>query len=720
MNRAYSDSEYKLEDLYPERVRWHVRSVLNGQYGSVLRDLRSLPINSPSEIETLRNTHQYLCQYYVNGSKDPQRRAILNDIGRKLMTWIRRNTEHIEMEDRPYEKRASTIRPIGELFEEQMDGLLLEKIGELKASDMYSRHFFDTLDLVFDLIWTKLELSSEECGCIINYIEESEDELSSRTIIAALFLGAMEYFDLEKLKAIKECLRGSLSVEVRGTALAALIILGRRHQDELVALHSDFNSEVLDLFEQNDIQTELPSVLKVIFTSYKTTENHRIFKEKILPELSSISDKLQQVMGNNLQDRLDKLQEMDPDKMEEVERLMMESTGDKFSIMRDPNQDVVYHMVTELKTFPFFNKVSHWFMPYDARFPGIDPDNAEALDRLAPILFQGRQIISSDMYSYAFVNAWSNVEETIMMQMQGMPVPDVTPSERGIADVVEDFVFGAYRFYQLSTHARGMKNPFKNSPYVLDGAFLQRKGIIRENDLYDVANLLVRYQQYEMAGWTYERMVCDYMTASAEVWRGMAVANMMRGKDEKALEQLQQAVELEGKTSITTRKIAELLTRLGRREDAVRWLEQGESELPEEEGVLSYERAKLLYQMERYEDALQAAFKANFLADGASEKVVLFLTIILLKLNRAEEALPLIGSDDTMSGEKLMMRGIAELAVGNKSKGIEILRKWMSSGAIGGDLEERLNLLTSYGYEPWEQALLLDVVLNLIDIHEEG
>lgn len=717
-HRKYSDSEYRLEELYPARVIWHAQGILNGQYGMVIKDLRSLPINSPAAIDTLADTHHYLCKYYMEGSQDPYREKILVDIGRGAMSWVTRNAELISSEELPYQKRSVTIRELRERFDHQLDGVLLEQLQQLVACEPFGSDFFERLDLVFDLIWTTFEINQEEHQMIMGIIGQPEHLFISRTIIPAIFLGAMEYFDITKMVMLKECLEKSSNVHIQGVAMASLLILGRRHQEELLALHHDFVDQVAQLMKEENINKFILPTIKVITTAYKTSENHKIFREKILPELTNLSDKLQQVMGNNLQERLEKLQEMDQNKMEEVERLMLESTGDNFAIMRDPDQDVTYHLVTDLKKFPFFNQVSHWFMPYDARYPGIDPENAEALSRLAPMLFQGRQIISSDMYSYAQVNAWKHVEESVRMQMQGMPVPDPLPKVDDFVAAVEDFVFGAFRFYQLSRFSFGMVNPFAHNPYVSDGAFLQSDGLLSESNLYELASLLVKYRQYGDAARTYERMLCEYMTASGEVYRGLAVASMMKGDDEKALEMLLRAVDIEGKSLVTARKVAELMVKLGRKRDAQEWLEQSEQELSEHAGLLALDRAKILSDLGEHQEALQVGYKANFLTDGASEEIVVFLSRLLIQQERAEEALGMLETSGSERGERLLLNGLVHLALGHRKEGIEALKVWMSQGAKGAELSEQLALLSIYGYEPWEQSLVQDVIFNLIDSDE--
>lgn len=718
--REYSESEYRMEELYPSRVIWHAQGILNGQYGMVIKDLKSLPVNSPAAIDTLADTHHYLCKYYLSGSQDPYRERILMDIGKGAMSWITRNAEFISAEELPNKKRNTTISELRERFDHHLEGVLESQLQQLIACQFYSQDFFERLDLVFDLIWTTLELDQAEHQLILHIIEQPEYAFISRTIIPALFLGLMEYFDIEKLVLLKECLEQSSNVHLQAVALASLIILGRRHQDELLALHSDFVHQVSLLMSREDISPFILSTIKVITTAYKTTENHKIFREKILPELSNISDKLQQVMGNNLQERLDKLREIDRDKMEEVERLMLDSSSDNFAIMRDPDQDVTYHLVTDLKKFPFFNQVSHWFMPYDARYPGIDQENAEALARLAPMLFQGRQIISSDMYSYAQVNAWKNVEESLRIQMEGMPIPDTLPKTNDFVAAVEDFVYGAYRFYQLSHFSFGMIHPFEHKPYVGDGAFLQQDGILSEANLHELASLMVKYREYADAANTYERMLSEYMTASGEVYRGLAVASMMKGDSEKALEMLLRAVDIEGKSKVTVRKVAELMVKLGRKREAIKWLEQSENELVDDAGILALDRAKLLRDLGEYQEALQVGFKANFLTDGTSEEVVAFLSELLLQQNRAEEALKMLDKEGAEKGERLLLKGLAHLALGHRELGIEDLKKWMSQGGDGAILSEHLAQLSIYGFESWEQSLVQDIIFNLIDGDESN
>lgn len=714
-NRAYSQSEYKIEDLYPSRVQWHVRSTLQGLYGAVIQDLRALPISESGAVERLEQTHNFLCQYYADGVQDPQREVILRQIGREVMQIITKNAAYLEAEEQPWNTRLTTIRLLREA-KQLLDNALLELLTQLQGSEPYSREFFDLLDSLFGVIWTTLSLNDEQQRAIEQIVfAEQANPLVAQTIVGSLFLGTMEYFDSRKVELLLYAYEEYPNAQTQGAALSALLILGRRHQEVLLKLEPELTDRISKAIQRDESQ--LLETIKTIHTAYKTSENHQIYVDKILPEIKGLSDKLQQVMGNTLAERIDQMQNIDPDKLEEVERLMADAP-EKFSIMKDKDQDIAYHMVTELKAFPFFQKISHWFMPYDSRYPGIDRDNAKALERIAPMLYQGKPLISSDMYSYAFVNTWQQVAGAVEAQMQGMDIPDTASKATTVLDGVRDFVFGAYRFYQLSSAAHSLINPFTLSPYVLGGAFLNEIGAISEEGLLKMANLMVRYGQYGAAGLTYERIVADYMTDSAEVWRGMAVASLMRGEDERALEQLQKAVECEGKTSITIKKIAELLVKLGRKQEAIKWLEESEQEIPEEGYPPAFMRAKLMFEMGQIEGSLEPAYKAAYLADNKDADVVALLIRILLALDRTDEAmsqLESVAKENDLSGELLQLSGIIEIAQGNRKEGIKKLQKWVQSGSEGTSLSDSLTLLSHYGIEPWEQALIQDVINQQIN-----
>lgn len=711
--REISLSEYGVEEYYPPRVRWHVSKTLEGLYGMVLQDMRSLPLAESGEIQQLEETYKYLTYYYKEGTDDPKRSEILRGIGTSLMQLLRANAAHIEEEERPNDTRCETVQrlKIYQLNAEKIVHLIDELSEEVSKRE---QSYFDKVDQLFDYLWATPRLPKSVSERLQYSLEVTQlPPLVAQSVVSALFVGSMEYFDEQKISLLLAFGKGHHDPIVRGAAMAALLVLGRRHQAELCALHPDLIAEVETfLLSCEELLLEL---LKVVQISYKTTENHKTYEEKIVPELKNISDKFRQSMSGtgSLSSQIAELQKkaIDKEHFEEMEELMAK-VPDQLKMLQDAEQDTAYHLVTGLKGFAFFSKMSHWFLRFDEQYPDLDQANVEVFTRILPFMSQGRRMISADMYSYALVPAWREVVRGMEADILEQSMPDATPLPAPTeVDGARELLFSAYRFYQLSSHRHTLVSPFARSPYLLDGAFLSRRGLLSEEGLLKLATMMVGFGQYDAAGRTYERVVADYLTNTAEVWRGMSVASIMRNDHEGALQQLHKAVELEGPTAITASKIAELLIKLGRRGEAIKWLETSEEQV--ESYRLPLLRAELLYQAGRNEEAMKAAYKAHYLSDGKNAKSLSIIVELLLLSGKAKEAKELLErATNGGEGALLFWRALSTLAEGQRKEGIEQLSRWAKGGSSDLTLLAKLQLLSAYGYSTSDQSLIKDIIYS--------
>lgn len=711
--REISLSEYGVEEYYPPRVRWHVSKTLEGLYGMVLQDMRSLPLAESGEIQQLEETYKYLTYYYKEGTDDPKRSEILRGIGTSLMQLLRANAAHIEEEERPNDTRCETVQrlKIYQLNAEKIVHLIDELSEEVSKRE---QSYFDKVDQLFDYLWATPRLPKSVSERLQYTLEMTPlPPLVAQSVVSALFVGSMEYFDEQKISLLLTFGKGHHDPIVRGAAMAALLVLGRRHQAELCALHPDLIAEVETfLLSREELLLEL---LKVVQISYKTTENHKTYEEKIVPELKNISDKFRQSMSGtgSLSSQIAELQKkaIDKEHFEEMEELMAK-VPDQLKMLQDAEQDTAYHLVTGLKGFAFFSKMSHWFLRFDEQYPDLDQANVEVFTRILPFMSQGRRMISADMYSYALVPAWREVVRGMEADILEQSMPDATPLPAPTeVDGARELLFSAYRFYQLSSHRHTLVSPFARSPYLLDGAFLSRRGLLSEEGLLKLATMMVGFGQYDAAGRTYERVVADYLTNTAEVWRGMSVASIMRNDHEGALQQLHKAVELEGPTAITASKIAELLIKLGRRGEAIKWLETSEEQV--ESYRLPMLRAELLYQAGRNEEAMKAAYKAHYLSDGKNAKSLSIIVELLLLSGKAQEAKELLErATNSGEGALLFWRALSTLAEGQRKEGIELLSRWAKGGSPDLTLLAKLQLLSAYGYSTSDQSLIKDIIYS--------
>ena len=397
-------------------------------------------------------------------------------------------------------------------------------------------------------------------------------------------------------------------------------------------------------------------------------------------------------------------------------RRMMEQAASRLGSEDFRSHDLEYHNAVHMKMHPFFVKPLNWFLLFDPRHPALDASNAETMRQLEPVVFQGRQIISSDLYSYGLMVDW----RPIAAQLAGMgaDIPLETPPPAFQEDArsgMRDFIFGAYRFYHLFVSRDRFHNPFDAMPYLLDGAFTQIPCLYDEEEYLDLAGILGARKHYISAGYTYARLVQEWGGDSSEAWRGLAVANIRLGAKTDALFCLDKAIEDEGITSVTAINKANILRDLGRRGEAVIFLEKAEAEADESEiYALTLKRARMLKELGRIEEAISAGFKADYLEEEIPGKreAKRFLIRLLLEEGRGDEALR--KAENAQEADPLY-HGIALLASGRRAEGIRKLREWRS-GATHLEQEKKslpglLKILSRYGIPEWEEALIFESVM---------
>lgn len=475
-------SEFSTDQVYPKRIVWHVESVLRGMYGMALADIDALPKQDQAEVERLRETYRLLVNYYKEGIEDPERERIHLGLGRDLMSYLRE--QGIEL------LRSQGKRWVQERAERQLEnyktsneltlGALLKELSEQQVG---SRYYYEQLELCFNWILSNYLISAEEKSLLSNFFAEDRQN-AILTLIGALFVSCMESFDRRKLDLLHGVLKQEDAWRLRAYALPALLILGRRHQEELLIHHADFVTEVEDVLQCNIDKEEVYLAIKTIFLTYHTANVVEQYREKILPEMLGLSQKLQDLMGGALPHLSQMSEEMlkgDPDRiadMSEIERLMAQKQRE-FELMTDNEMDLHFLMVKDMQRSDFFSKMFNWFTPYDETREELTRNAVELLKEVAPMMTRSFPIISSDRYAFVTFPMVQALGQNLKGQLDGMPLPkDVLPRKIDFEVIARDFVFGLYRFYHLSDHAVDLTNPFANEAYIPDGAFLQKAELL--------------------------------------------------------------------------------------------------------------------------------------------------------------------------------------------------------------------------------------------------
>lgn len=691
MKHPYSPSENEGIEYHGRDMEWLRERTLRGSYALVLEYLRHQPELKLPELDKIEETYRLLCSYYARGAEDPSREDFLRQIGRQLMTILRRLWDRHGLPD-VYELPRQRLAPPYS-FTTDMEGLLSRQ----------DPGYYDRLDRLFDYIYTSDALTEQE----MEAIRRSTDRVERQVLLSALFVGAVDELDPAKVTLLIEALESGEESDI-AIALPALLMIGRRHQTELSRLYPELCEMGLAALRRH--REELHQTVEEIFNAYSTERNDRIFTEEVLPKLQGLGEQLRGMPGATMADQVQNFyHSLDEQRDGEIDGLLsdaMERLGD----LRKERFDMEYSSAKNLKGFPFFREAAHWFYPYIPSHPALLEGNVRVLSQWGRALFGGRRLISSDRYSFALIPGLDRMIPD--MEIPGGVVPSY-PEELTFREQLRDFIFGAYRFYKLYGDAGAFIDPFEENPFVLDGPFTRAVDLYTEEQLCDLALQVAHDGHYRSAGRLYERAQRDYGSHSGEVWRGIAVVCMMEDRDEEALTALREAIREEGMRAGTAEKVASLLVKLGRKGEAITFIQEAEDRLEGTDAIhLVAQRMRLLVERGDVESALQAAYKADYLANGDDPALSEELLHLLLRSGRAEEAVK-----RAHNVRLPLYEGLARLATGDRTGGITLLSRALREGAISPTaLEEAMPLLSRYDLPDWERALILDTII--ITSHE--
>ncbi len=649
------------------------------------------------DILRVKSNYRYLIEYFAKGMEDPERVKVLMQIRKEVAILI-------------FKRKAISLREPGvghPLFIttlEQSKYSVAEEVsrlGDLVRDEDTKRSplFFEGLERLFDLIWCTYPLSGEDTASLRYLLTDCGDDLVLRTVVNALYLGTSLLFDPAKCTLLIDACRHE-DMPIRTTAAPALLMIGRQYEDLIATIYPDLVAEgsaVLGMLDEE----ELYASLNAIFSSYKTEDDNRIFRERIEPQLEDLAKRMQGADHGNILEHLkgfDTSQDADG-----IERTMLEIHEE---LPKD--RDLGYHTIVKLKGGPFFRSVVRFFLPFDSRHSALKPENAKAFEKILPLTFREGMLCSSDRYSFASIEYWERVLETM-----GSFLPDTTSMlEEGTPDFyAKDFVFGLYRFVYLSPWQGGFHNPFEGQPNVCAGAFTTSPSVLSDSVVKRSVNRLVSMRLYELVRVIVEmRYEHSCQLNDPMLRRMLAVVYYHRKEYDKTLSHLQKVVELEGATAEVTQRLGMLYRMKREYEEAEVWYRKASELAPDNIDILKQYGILLGEELNSYDEAIRVFYKAFFLTDGKDSEVVYDFARLLIRSGKAQDAYERLQEFVTKDREALMLQGISLLALGRRDEGLEKIVASQREMDRAEHIESALKLLYRYGWSASDISLMVDAI----------
>lgn len=582
----------------------------------------------------LETNYQYMLHYLLEGEKDPEQERIYQKLLRDLYALADETAEQLLTplsSSLFFEKKrmkklhpSASLETLRELLTQQNDTLsFIELLEEGREKGERREKEASTHDkTVSDLFYT-LFISASQQGEVLPSLKRWMDDAAIATdekgmFISALTLNLLQCFDAAKAAFLLDlCHRPEPELAAR--AIIGIIPVFQCYNRRL-HLYSSCGDR-LKLLSDDPVFTRrfITAVLEFI-QAHETEKITKRLTEEIIPEMMKLSPmigkkiKWDEWMGET------GFEDKNPEWQKILDESGLSDKLQEFSELHLKGADVFHSTFSNLKSFPFFQEMSNWFLPFNPRHSSLHPLFNTLSDDTSLIepMMESHIMCDSDKYSFCFSIMMMPQEHRRMMMSQMQAESDeikrmmeeekmVTPDLRD-KNAIRQYVQDLYRFFKLFPRRREFRDIFNLPlnyhqieafhPITMQPAHLEQIAL----HYFEKNNFPEALSAYTLLSQTGE--------VRSEIWQKIGYCRQMAGDINEALKAYLHADLIEGNNTWLLHRIAHCYRVLKEPETALGYYRRLEQLRPDDLNIqLNIGHCHL--EMKAYEKALNRYFKVE-------------------------------------------------------------------------------------------------------------
>jgi tetratricopeptide (TPR) repeat protein len=585
---------------------------------------------------------------------------------------------------------------------------------------------------LFRVIWLVDKYGENEIN-LLNNINSSEKLPwhDKSLFVSALTLSVLRCFDENKIELLFKFFNRK-DDQVWQRALVGLLLALYKY-DERVELYPGI-LEHLDSMKGNpEIEKNIEAIIIQTIKSKETEEITRKWEQEILPEIMKMRPNIEQKLDleNIVSDKF--IEDKNPD----WERVFEDSPDlldklQEFSKLQMEGSDVFMSAFGRLKHFPFFNRISNWFLPFykdntDLKSAFPDDENTNIFP-LIEKLESSYYMCNSDKYSFCFnLQYIPDEQRKTMMQMfneEMKQMNEIGEDEEiltGFArtkSIYTQYMQDLYRFYKLHPLRKEIDDIFDYKLDIYNTHFYQR--IVEDKKIRrNIAEFYFERDHFNLAVEVFQNLNEDERN-KVEILEKIAYSYQRLGDYQNALDYYLKADLFDTNKAWLTKKIALCYRYLNQTEKSLEYYKAAESHEPENLYIQAY-IGHSLFQLGRYEEATKYYFKVEYLApeNAKIRRPIAWCSFMLGKLETAENYLHKLLEKESNYYDYITL-GHVYWSMKQPEKAQEayknaILHKDSSFEKFSAAYLEDKKYLKNQGIEPLEINLMMDRVKLLAE-----
>ena len=702
--------------------------------------------NLKAEIETLKTSYNLMLDYDKKGYKDPnlsEQYAKFVIRTYELLDWARVASADQHASKLYNKTRKKYQEKPGHSFEEIRIGLESYTEDMATAPILYpdemkqaqeiiaikSRHE-EYLNELFEKVWTSPLWNKETETQIMEILHSVIIPVNDICVlVSAVTMAAVHWFDIRKYLFLINAYQHEDPM-INQRAIVGLAMLSDIHHDRIVL----YPQARFALEELKDDPSFIPNLYSIQMQILLTRETGKIddkMKNEIIPKIMmSITEEKNDAEDD---DKRKYNEEDGPERNPLWDSWMKDSMVEKYirelEDLQKAGADMYMGAFGMLKHYPFFQKISHWFYPFDIQYSELNQIEQKVGgtdSALINLMLNSDLFCNSDKYSICFnllaapsflqqemIKQFNEQSEALSEEQQEM-INEKILENKNAQHISRQYIHDLYRFYKLWKYKDDEFNVF-DKPFNLWNNADFKEFFKDETMMKNIADFLLDKGYYSESVTIFQSLVYIYNT-NVEYYQKCGYALEREHHYSFAIDYYKDAELLKPDDPWTIRRIAICYMKKIEPDKA---LEQYNrlKEISPDDLRISMGMGRCLVDLCRYEEALPYFFKVEYLSKEPLEarRAIAWCYLLMGKTEEAQKYSDMVLEEKHPSRQDWMNAGHIQLVLDHTEKAIEYYKKavevYNDFEMFISDYHEDMKELISLGVSEEKTKFLPDELL---------
>lgn len=691
------------------------------------------------ELNRLTTSYGYMLQYLSQGVLDPQRDNILSQIlvdaytltDKTVISLAASQSTHIFYQREQQYKNVKLQNLVEEYIVAQNKIQLLSSVDEANLDNDASTSLMRQCEAlesdIFNKLWSSFPLNKDEEESVKALFanEQLPSHLKS-LVLSALMLGLSKFFDAPKLILLLDsyCKLNDTELKLRAIINAVIIIYLYRNR---INAYKDVLTALKSLEIQSDFEGDMQLIFTRLIHSRNTDNISRKLKDDIMPELQKLSPDLFNKIKGKTPGTIDISDiEENPHWQEWLDKSGITRKLEEYNELQLQGGDVFISTFAKLKSYPFFNTLSNWFLPYHDKCTAVTSAFGGKKHPLTGLFKVMPILCDSDKYSMLLSIAAAPESQRNMMfqqfeaqreQLQELQNEEVQSVMKMRDNIVNRYIQDLYRFFKLYSRRREFKSIFDSDINLTEVECL-KPYITHTPTLSVIAEFYFKNGFYDDAIKFYRLMVSNH-DADPHVYQKIGYSFQSLGKWREALRNYSRYELVDNSDVWNTKQMAQCYRSLHDHAKAIEYYSKALDISPQSVN-LCLSLGHCFLDKGEYDKALQQYYKADFMpkAKHRAWRPIAWCSLLTGKHEQAVNYYKKIIREDTATSQDYLNYGHVFQVMGNIA---EAIAQYRESLALENHNEEAFAkqymadakyVVNKLGVQACDYALLLDATLQ--------